>query len=462
MAVSAQAGSAVAQEIIERYLARTPRSREYSERAKAALAGGETRTSTYYEPYPAFMEHGTGCMLTDIDGNTYVDYVNNYTSLIHGHTHPHILEAAMSQLEKGTVFGAPGSVQVQLAEMLCQRVPSLERVRFCNSGTEATLFAIRAARAFTGRDRIIKMDGGYHGTHDSVGVNMFPDLEAVGLPTPSISGPGIPASVLNDTLVAPFNNLELVETLLKKYKGEIAAIILEPMPGSGGFVPPKPEFLRGLRALADQYDVLLIFDEIITFRLHVGGLQGYFGVQPDLTALGKIIGGGFPVGAFGGRADVMAVFNHDHPRRVTQAGTFNGNDMTMVAGLAAVELYDEAQVARVNALGDRLRAGYNQAFQAAGIQGQVTGFGSLNQLHWRGGEIQNVKDVMLGVRDAGQLPQLAHLEMMNRGVYSAARGLYSISTPMTEAVIDETVAKFAETLEVLRPCIASAAPQLLG
>jgi glutamate-1-semialdehyde 2,1-aminomutase len=449
----------VAVEIIKRYVQRTVQSQAQDARAKARLPGGDTRAATYFAPYPAYMESGHGCYLQDVDGNAYLDLLNNYTSLIHGHAHPEIAAAARAQLEKGTVFGAAGEIQFQHAEHLCSRITAMDQVRYCNSGTEATLFAIRAARGYTGRDIFIKMDGGYHGCHDAVEVNIFSAPE--GSPAKHI-GPGVPRSVLEDVLVVPFNDLDAVERTLKTNTDKVAAVLVEPLMGAAGVIYPQSGYLKGLRTLADKYDVLLIFDEVMTFRLSTGGLQEIEGVQPDLTTLAKIIGGGLPIGAFGGRKDIMARFDPFHEEPIFHSGTFNGNNITLAAGMAAMTLYDQTAVARLNQLGDMLRDGFTAALQDAGLKGCVSGLGSLLQLHWQERKPANAADSMVGMTHAGELPRLVHLEMMNHGVYTAGRGMVALSTPMTDGDIDKAVAAFRDTLNTLKPYIAGEIPDLLG
>jgi glutamate-1-semialdehyde 2,1-aminomutase len=384
------------------------------------------------------------------------------TSLIHGHAHPDVVKAAREQLEKGTVLGSPSEVQTKHAEIMCNRIPYMDQIRYCNSGTEATLFAIRSARAFAKKDLIIKMDGGYHGSHDTVEINIKPDIETKeGLPKAHREEKGIPADLLNDVVIAPFNNLDAVETLLKRYQGKVAAIIMEPMLGSLGMVVPKPNYLKGMRELANKYNVVLIFDEVITFRLGLGGLQSVYKVEPDLTCLAKIIGGGFPVGAFGGKKEIMEMFDPTRPDAMGQSGTFNGNNITMAAGVAALEKYDQQAVNKCNKLGDRLRDGFKQSFIRVGIKGQVTGIGSLAQVHWIEGEIVTAKDSMLGRVSAAEVIKLSHCEMMNRGIFSAPRGMFAISTPMTEKEIDKTIREFEETLKMLKPCVAEFMPGLV-
>ncbi len=448
----------IAAEIIERFAQRTARSKDCDTRARESLPGGDTRAATYFAPYPAYMTSGSGCYLYDVDGNEYLDLLNNYTSLIHGHAHPDIIAAVNAQLEKGTVFGAAGEIQFQHAEHLCHRIPSMDQVRYCNSGTEATLFAIRAARAFTGKDILIKMDGGYHGCHDAVEVNIFSDPGS--WPAKHI-GPGVPGSVLEDVLVVAFNDLDAVEDMLKTKVDKVAAILTEPLMGAAGVIRPQPVYLKGLRTLADKYDVVLIFDEVMTFRLSMGGLQEIEGVQPDLTTLAKIIGGGLPIGAFGGRKDIMSRFDPAHEAPIFHSGTFNGNNITLAAGMAAMTLYDQAAVTRLNQMGDRLRDGFAAALKDIGLKGCISGLGSLLQVHWQERKPANARDSIVGLTKAGELPRLIHLEMMNRGVYAAGRGMFALSTPMTPADIDKAVVSFRETLTMLKPYIADSTPHLL-
>jgi glutamate-1-semialdehyde 2,1-aminomutase len=450
----------ISRKILNTYRENTPGSMAHQDLAAKYMPGGDTRSATYFSPYPVYMEKGRGCYLYDADGNEYLDLLGNYTSLVHGHALPAIVEAIREQAVKGTVFGAVGAIQYRHAEHLCNRVPSLDMIRYCSSGTEATLFVIRAARAFTGRDGIIKIDGGYHGGHDLAEVNNLPDIETDGPPRASVHA-GVPASVLQDVQVVPFNDLTAVASILETDADRIAAIILEPVLGAGGVIPPQNGYLAGLRDLADRFKVLLIFDEVITLRLSSGGMQALTGVMPDLTSLGKIIGGGLPAGAFGGRADIMAIFDPTHPRAVTHSGTFNAANMVMAAGLCALNALDQPAIDRINSLGERLKAGFQNAFKEAGIRGQVTGIGSLNQIHWCDDPPQNAREAGLALTRSGELAGLLHLELMNRGIYSAKRGMFVISTPMSEAEIDKAVVSFAGTLDMLKPLISDRYPQLV-
>ncbi len=458
--MSSKSSQDAAKSVTDTFLQRTRGSGEWNTRAKESMPGGDTRAASYYAPHPAYMTHGEGCFLYDYDENQYIDFLNNYTSLIHGHAHPATVSAIQEQAARGTVLGSAAEVTVVHAEMLCSRVPSFDSVRYCNSGTEATLLAMRAARAFTGKDIIIKMDGGYHGSHDYVQLNMQPDTTEEGLPRPRLSSRGVPESTLEGMLVAPFNDLDALRDLLRAHGDDVAGIILEPALGAGGGVEPEPGYLHGVRQLADEFDVLLIFDEIMTFRQDVGGFQATIGVTPDLTSIAKFIGGGLPLAAFGGRKEIMAPFDPTHPMTIPHNGTFNGNNITMAAGLATMKEFGAGQVARINELGQRLRKGLNAAFQSAGVGIRAVGAGSIIRIHWSRGKIRNARDAVAAQEKALDLPKLLHLEMMNRGIFSAPRCQYAISTPMSEKEIDTAIDVMGQSLEVVKRYVQEHTPHL--
>jgi glutamate-1-semialdehyde 2,1-aminomutase len=270
------------------------------------------------------------------------------------------------------------------------------------------------------------------------------------------------AGVLDTVIVVPFNNLPAMEQALSQHSGKVAAVITEPMMNGAGEIPAQPGYLKGFRDLCDRQGVLLILDEVVTFRLSEGGYQRIEGIQADLTALGKIIGGGFAVGAFGGRRDIMSMFDSGRPGSISHSGTFNANDVTMAAGIATLETYGPRDIEKINRLGERLRNGLNLAFRTTGIVGQSTGVGSLATLHWRGGEIVTAHDAAVGVSGSADLLQLTHLEMMNRGIFFPRRGQFSISTAMTERHVDTAIHEFAATLEMLKPYVAEVTPHLLA
>ena len=461
MAIMAQVLD-VEDEIVARYRERTPGSLARHEEAQRYLPGGDTRAATWFSPYPTYMASGEAAWLTDFDGNRYLDLLNNFTSLVHGHAQPDIVEYAADQLTRGTVFGTASEPQVTLARLLIKRILSMDMLRFTNSGSEATMMMMRAARAFSGRDIIVKMDGGYHGSHDFVEVSISADLDSADQPTARVEGRGVPEAVLNAVMVAPFNDLQAMDALLQLHHERIAGIIVEPMPNAGGMIPPAPGYLRGLRALADKYGVLLLFDEIVTLRLSSGGMQAIEGAIPDMTAIAKIIGGGFPVGAFGGRRDIMEIFNPDiTPDFVFHSGTFNGNNMTMTAGIEAMQRLDQGSIDRINCLGERLQDGISRIFVSLGIRAQCLGYGSLQQIHWTDEPVVNLADARRAGSDIGKLGQLLHLELLNRGVYTSNRGLFSICTPMQDADVDLALAAVEGALALLKPYMREVAPRLL-
>jgi glutamate-1-semialdehyde 2,1-aminomutase len=454
----------IKQDIEARYLARTLQSKLLHDRARSVLPGGETRESVTYKPYPIFMDHGRGCRLWDVDGNEYIDFLGNYTSLVHGHCDPDIDAAVRAQLEKGSVLGSPVASQAEHAEMLRARIPSVDMVRYTNSGTEATMWAIKAARAVSGKDMILKIEGGYHGSHDDAKVGLIPDLtQSGGIPTPTVSGHGVVKNVLDNVVAAPFNDLDIMEQLLKRHRGELAAILIEPVLASLGVVTPRAGYLEGVRELATRYGVFLIFDEVQSFRLSLGGVQLLEDVQPDITALGKLIGGGYAVGAFAGGVQIMDRFEFDEadPDSINHSGTFNGNDVTMVAGIAAMKKYDQQAVDRLDAMGEAFGRRMNDAFGKVGLGGQFTGMSSMWNVHFRDGDIVTALDFVTGLIPCFELQRLLHLELLNRGIFTAKRGFFVLSTPMTEAEIEHCVREFTETLELLRPYVAEAVPQLV-
>ncbi|MFN8572630.1 MAG: aspartate aminotransferase family protein [Gemmatimonadaceae bacterium] len=430
----------------QHYLARTPRSAELYARALGAMPGGDTRTGTFVAPYPTFMSHGRGVTMWDVDGNSYRDFLGNFTALIHGHAHPEITRAMVERAPLGTAFPFAHALQVELADVIRGRVPSIERLRFCNSGTEAVLGAIRAARAFTGRPRILKFEGGYHGSYDAAQVSVAPTEPLLDFPRGAPSGPGVSPGMLAEVLVAPFNDLGAAARLIKAHAHELAAVLLEPAMTAAGVIPPNEGFLTGLIHAAHQAGVLVILDEIITLRLGFGGGQGLFGIRPDLTTLGKIIGGGLPVGAFGGRADIMAVYDPRAKGTIAHSGTFNGNAMTMAAGLASMALLTPAAIMELEATGAALRAGLQRVIADLRISATVTGLGSLAHIHFCDGPIENYRDALRADRS---VTRVMHLGLLNRGFACASRGMFAISTATTATDVSDLLVALHDVLAPL-------------
>jgi glutamate-1-semialdehyde 2,1-aminomutase len=412
------------------YRARTPRSAELFERASRSLPGGSSRTTVFFPPYAPYIASGEGIRIRDVDGNVYRDFLGNYTSLILGHAHPAVVAAVEAQVRLGSAFGAPTVVEIELAEEIRRRLPSVELLRYTNSGTEATMFALRAARAFTGRSLMARFERHYHGTHD---------IAMAGTP-------GVPAAIDDVMVTLAWGDAEGVERALHGREGELAAIIIEPVQGSGGIRAAEPEFLAFLRRYCDRVGALLIFDEIIAFRIGPNGAQGVFGVRPDLTTLGKIIGGGYPLAAFGGRADVMGIFDARRSGALTHGGTFNGSPVAAAAGLATLREMTPARYDRLAALGDRLRRRVTGGLASAGIEARIEVIASLFQI-WSG---PAESAVATGHGAASEL----FLGMLLEGFYLAPRGMGAVAVPATEADIDELAAATLRVTGSLQPVAA--------
>ncbi|HUQ43961.1 MAG TPA: aminotransferase class III-fold pyridoxal phosphate-dependent enzyme [Candidatus Limnocylindria bacterium] len=402
--------------IVEQYLARTPRSAAMFDRATASLPGGSTRTTIFNAPYPPYMVRGEGLRTWDLDGNEYRDFLGNYTSLILGHAHPEVVAAVEAQVRRGSAFAAPTEAEIELAEVIRHRLPSIERIRFTNSGTEATMFAIRAARAFTGRPLLAKFEGAYHGTHD----------------TALAGSPGVAAATSELVLELPWGDPEGVERMLAGRERDVAAIIIEPVQGAGGVRAAEPEFLRFLRELCERHEALLIFDEVIAFRVGPNGAQGRLGgVRPDLTTLGKIIGGGYPSGAFGGRTEIMDLFDARRPGAMVHGGTFNGNPVAAAAGLATLRHLTAERYAALEVAGDRLRANLASAFAREGLDARVGGLASIFQV-FPGASLVPPDELT---------PQSAlFVGLLVDGFHLAPRGMGALSTVAMDADIDDLAA----------------------
>ena len=419
--------------IIERYRARTPASRARFENAVKVMPGGNTRSVLFYAPYPLCMTRGWGCRLSDVDGHEYVDFLGEFTAGIFGHSDPVIRAAIVEALDNGLNLAGHNPLEAELARIVQDRFASIESMRFTNSGTEANLMALAAAKAFTGRKRVMVFRGAYHG-----GVLTFVGCNA-------------PVNVPHDFVLAPYNDTQGCLDLIDRHRDELAAILVEPMLGAGGCVPGDPAFLSALRQAATQAGALLIFDEVMTSRLSVGGRQALLGIKPDMTTLGKYIGGGASFGAFGGRRDVMTLFDPRNPQALSHAGTFNNNVLTMAAGIAGMSrILTPDAINNLNRRGDGLREGLNKRFHAAGAPLQVTGLGSIMNFHVTSKPINNLADAQGGDQ---RLRELLFFHLLERGIYVARRGLIALSLPLGSseidrmiAVIDEFLAENGETL----------------
>ncbi len=436
---------------IDDYTAKTTRSRQLFEEALRVMPGGNSRTTTFYDPYPFYITRGEGCRIWDADGAERLDFNGNYTSLILGHAHPQVVRAIQDAATRGMSFPGPSEHEIRLAEILTRRIPTMDVIRFANSGTEATMHAVRVARAFTGRSKIAKFEGAYHGTHDWVLVSVAPDPAAAGprkRPKSVAWSSGVPPMVMKHVVVLPWNDLAACVKILEKQGSDIAALIIDPMLANAGMIPAREGFLEGLREATQRLGILLIFDEVISLRIAPGGAQERFGVRPDLTALGKIIGGGLAVGAFGGRADVMNFYD---PRggggRINHGGTFNANPLTMAGGVATMEQLTPATYATLDALGDRLRDGVRRLFRKRAYPGQVTGLGSLFWIHHTKRRLSDYRSVR---PDDAQAPVRTFMALINEGVLLTQRGLGACSAAMTEAAVDRFVEALGRVLEGAR------------
>ena len=391
---------------------------------------------------PLFIDCGKGPYLYDVDGNRYIDYVLSWGPLIAGHAHPNVIKAIQETAVKGTSYGAPSPLEIELAKCVMEFMPNIEMIRFVNSGTEATMSALRLARAYTKRDKIIKFDGCYHGHADLLLVQAGSGVATLGLP----DSPGVPADTVKDTLVADFNSLASVEALFGKYPEQIAAIIVEPVAGNMGVVPPLPGFLEGLRVITKREGAVLIFDEVMTgFRVHKGGAQALYHVKPDLTTLGKVIGGGLPVGAYGGEKEIMQWVAPAGP--MYQAGTLAGNPLAMSAGLATLDLIREEKVwEEMEARGRQLDEGIEYAARKAGVPIQQTRVGTMRTTFFS--ETKPVDWNTVKVADKVQFGKFFQ-KMLANGVYLAPSQFEAgfLSIVHDEAVIAATLEIVEETFK---------------
>ena len=389
---------------------------------------------------PVFLARGQGAYVWDADGNRYVDFLGSWGPLILGHANPQVVAAIADAARDGTTFGASTEREIQLGEAVRAAFPSMERMRFVSSGTEATMSALRVARGFTGRSKLIKIDGGYHGHADMLLAAAGSGAATLGIP----GSAGVTAAAVADTVIVPFNNEDAMAAAFAAHQGQVAALIVEPIPGNMGLVPPKPGYLQALRRLCDEAGALLIFDEVISgFRVALGGAQALFSVRPDMTCLGKIVGGGLPLGVYGGRSDVMKVVAPEGP--VYQAGTLSGNPLAMAAGLAMLRQLDVKGYERLDALGARLESGLHAATNQAGVAAVVQRVGSAFTLFFRSGPIADFAAAKLA--NTKVYADFFH-GMLDRGFYLPPAQLEAafISLAHTDAEIDSFIAAAQETL----------------
>ncbi len=409
-------------------------------RAKRVVPGGSMRHASWFAPHPPYAARGEGCWIEDLDGHRILDCANNFFSLIHGHAFPPVVEALRAVIGGGTAFGLPTEHETALAEAIRARAPRCEQIRFCNSGTEAVMFAVKAARALTGRAAIAKMEGAYHGAYDHLEISLASDpsnWDGPGCDPAAVPyARGTPPAVVADTVILPYAEPERCAAILDREGPRLAAVVLDTLTSKAGMVPPPQGTLDAIRAACRRHGIMLVCDEVIGFRLAHAGAHTLFGLEPDLIALGKIIGGGLPVGAVAGPADRMAIFDHTRGTpAVAHGGTFSANPLTMVAGLATLGAYDAAAVDRLGRLGETLRGRINAAFAAAGVPAQVTGLGSLFRLHLTAEPIRDYRSSHPTPAAKTAIAQI-QLAMLARGILTTPNCSGALSTPMGAAEVD--------------------------
>jgi glutamate-1-semialdehyde 2,1-aminomutase len=405
---------------VENYRARNPRSAALLAEAEQSLPGGNTRSVLFHGPFPLSMARGEGCRVWDADGHAYIDALGEFTAGLYGHSHPVILAAIQEALAGGINLSSHTAREARLAEEIRRRFPSMELLRFANSGTEANLLALAAAKAHTGRSKVIVFDGAYHG-----GVLTF-------------AGGGSPMNVPHAFVLARYNDVDSVRALVAEHGPDIAAILVEPMLGAGGCIPGEPAFLQALRTLADECGAMLVFDEVMTSRLSFGGRQALLSIRPDLTTAGKYLGGGMSFGVFGGRREVMERFDPRRPDALAHAGTFNNNVLSMAAGHAGLSQVLTAEVVQaLNARGEQLRERFNAVFAQHGVDMGFTGIGSLMTLHATARPVRSPADLQ---GTDGRAKDLLFFGLLEEGVFMARRGLIALSLPVGDAECDALVA----------------------
>jgi glutamate-1-semialdehyde 2,1-aminomutase len=423
----------------------TPGSKAAFERADRYFAGGGTRGGWMTKDYPIFIDRGEGPYVWDVDGNRYIDFINSSFALAMGHNYPAIREAIARQVEKGTFFTAHNETETDLAEELCRRVPSFQKVRFCCSGTEATMFAIRAARAYTGRKKVAKMIGGFHGTNDdlSTSLGIMSSGVATGGEDPVKQGAiGILEETLQHTVLLSFNNPSFTQAVIERHKKDLAAVIVEPVMGAAGMIPPRDGYLGFLREITKTYGIPLIFDEMISLGIAAGGAQEHYGVTPDMTCCGKVVGGGMPIGCIGGSEEIMEVFD---PRKrqpwVNHGGTFAGHPLSMVSGLAQQRAMTPEVYRRLHELGERLRARLQALVDSLRVKMHVTGVGQLFCYHLTDQPVRNWETAAIG--DHATIQRI--LDSLTRhGIHQVKTSRGSVSYAMT----DEHVDAYVDAMEI--------------
>ncbi|HEV2650710.1 MAG TPA: aminotransferase class III-fold pyridoxal phosphate-dependent enzyme [Rhizomicrobium sp.] len=435
-----------------RYPEQSEHSEALYERALRVLPSGNSRQTVFFRPFPIYAASGDGFRVVDVDGVERIDFINNYSALIHGHRPKRVMDAVADQLTRLTAVGLPTESEIALAELLVERLPGVEQVRFANSGTEAVMMAIKAARAYTRRPKIAKVEGTYHGSYDFAEVSQNPLPSEWGPADRPASAPnyeGQPPSTLADVVVLPWNNVPAARALLLEHASDLAGVLIDALPSRMAYVPVAADYLKMIRDTTREIGALFILDEVYSLRFGYHGAQGTLGVTPDLTSMGKIIGGGFPVGGIGGSRDVMSVFDVDKGRpRVPHGGTYNANPVTMVAGLESMKMLTPDAFDHLNRLGERMRQGLRECLKIAGRDGQARGQASFCLLSLYGEPITAYRDLM-GAAKFVEAQAKLHRHLMNNGVFTSPTLSFTMSTPMTDREIDFTLEQVLTGLRAL-------------
>ncbi|SDI01709.1 glutamate-1-semialdehyde 2,1-aminomutase [Alteribacillus persepolensis] len=444
------------------YKEKTKSSERFMEEAQQVMPGGVTANIKYFDPHPVVMKHGKGAKLTDVDDNEYIDYLMSYGSLVTGHGHERVKKAVMDQMEQdGTwLFGTPHYLEVEMGKRLKQHFPSMERLRYTNSGTEATLLSLRLAAAHTGKHKIAKFEGHYHGGYDQMLISVNPNVESAGdadTPKSLPESKGMHPAHVRNTIALPFNNLEACKQILTEHKDEVGAVMIEPV--QAGFIPAELSFMKGLRAITEQLGIVLIFDEVKTgYRMGLGGAQALYGVKPDLTTLGKAIGGGYPVGVVGGKEEIMMhsaasqgsdVFDSSTSKRSSakdvlfHSGTYNGHPMILAAGMAVLDILEKDLGAALKRT-EALKNGINETLRKYGVKGEALGIGTIFSVILNNdGKVRNYRD--LQQTDLATRKEI-DFRLLNKGIYIKPMSRYSVSTAHTDEDINKTITAYDDVL----------------
>ncbi|RXQ92250.1 aspartate aminotransferase family protein [Ancylomarina salipaludis] len=434
-------------------------SEEIYHQACQLIPGGVSRNTLFHKPYPHYINQASGCYVTDIEGVQRIDFANNMAALIHGHAHPQIVDAVIEQIRKGTAYTLATEAEVLHAQLLCDRAPGFEKIRFVNSGTEAVMAVIKASRAFTGRAKITKAEGAYHGTYDYAEVSQAANPTNWGDLNQPNSVPlasGTPQGVLNDVIIYPYNDIERTLAILDEHADEIACVLVDPVPHRVGLMPGKPEFIEAIYKWTRKNGALLAFDEVVTFRVGYGGAQQNYSVKPDLTALGKIIGGGFPVGAFAGRSDIMKVLDPRESKLLfPHSGTFSANPVSMTAGRVAMELFDEEAILKLNALTKKAIAQIREAIKIADVPVSITGAGSMFRLHLKSKAPATYREAYQNQETKARVDEMLDYLFYKEKIMMINTLACMFSTVMTQKEIDILSQAFLNMFKQFKPQLDS-------